>query len=89
MTYDDGFEKNIDKYLDGLAEQADYYVKISDQLENDPLLAIDYLRRAYLITKDSNLQARAKEHFDHASLQTRAKSSVEMLLIHFAFSNTS
>ncbi len=87
VNYDEDFNKNFNKYIQGLSVQADYYARISDQLENDPLLAIDYLRRAYLITNDRGLQAQAELHFHSASIQGRAKSSVELLLISFAKNN--
>ena len=83
VNYDEDFDKNFNKYIEGLTDQAEYYVKISDQLEKDPLLAIDYLRRAYLITNERSHQIHAKEHFESASIQDRAKSSVELLLISF------
>ncbi len=83
VNYDEDFDKNFNKFIEGLSSQADYYVKISDQLEKDPLLAIDYLRRAYLITNERSHQIHAEGHFESASIQDRAKSSVELLLISF------
>lgn len=61
--------------------QADYYASIADQLENNPLLAIDYLRRAYLISGEEGLRVKAREMFEEASIEGRAKNSVERLLV--------
>jgi hypothetical protein len=51
--------------------------------ENNPLLAIDYLRRAYLLTGKRSLKRQATRIFDDAQLSNRAKNSVETLLIGF------
>ncbi len=87
VNYDEDFDNKFNKFIEGLNNQADYYVKISDQLEKDPLLAIDYLRRAYLITKDKSYQKQAEVHFDSAEIGNRAKSSVELLLMSFTKKN--
>ena len=67
----------------GLAERAEYYVLAAEQLERNPLLAIDYLRRAFLITRDTDLRARAKQIAAEAGIGDRAKNSVEALLVGF------
>ena len=54
------------------------------QLEANPLLAIDYLRRAYLLTGDEALRRRAKRVFTGAGLDARARDSVERHLAAFA-----
>jgi hypothetical protein len=83
VVYDRDFDANITKYLESVGKQAEYYLKVSDQLENNPLLAIDYLRRSYLISGDESCRAKAQSHFNTASLEGRAKNSVEMLLVNF------
>ncbi len=76
-------ETGLKKFLASIEEQAGYYITLADQLENDPLLAIDYLRRAYLLTGDKNLKARAEDVFDSAQLSGRAKGSVERMMVKF------
>jgi hypothetical protein len=61
----------------------DYYETIADQLDRNPLLAIDYLRRSYLITGNSKLKRKAKRLYKEASIEDRAKNSVEKLLLDF------
>lgn len=56
---------------------------MSEQLENNPLLIIDYLRRAYLITGENKIREKAKEVFDGMKVEGRAKNSVEILLASF------
>ena len=77
----DGFEARVRRYLDSLDERARYYSVVAEQLDNNPLLAIDYLRRAYLLTRDAGLRERMKEIFGDAGLTTRARDSVERLLL--------
>jgi hypothetical protein len=77
------FKKKLRKYLNTLLKIVQYYRKMSDQVEKNPLLAIDYLKRAWLISGENAYRQKAKEIFDAAGIEGRAKNSVEMLLIDF------
>lgn len=83
LEFNDDFTGRLEKYFKSFFQQADYYISIADQLENNPLLAIDYLRRAYLISGEEALRSRARQIFGEASIEGRAKNSVEMLLVNF------
>lgn len=83
VEYSDNFRDKINKFLDSFFELPEHFLMVSEILENNPLLAIDYLRRAYLITGDKSYREKALEIFDEASIQGRAKNSVEMLLTNF------
>ena len=83
LEFNNNFDDLLEKYLHTLFQQAEYYAYVADQLENNPLLAIDYLRRAYLITGKVSFRKKAREVFEVASFQGRAKNSVEMLLVDF------
>lgn len=83
VQYDGRFERRFTRFLESLNERADYYVLLAEQVERNPLLAIDYLRRAYLLTGDDALRERAREIHTDAGLIDRAKNSVEMLLASF------
>ena len=83
IIFDKGFEKTFAKYLDGLLEQADHYELIADQLDRNPILAIDYLKRAYLITGDARLKQKATVVLKEAEVEKRAKNSVELLAAAF------
>lgn len=85
IEFNDEFEVQFKKFMDGLAEQATWYETLSDQLEKNPVLAIDYLKRAYLITGDESLKDRTKELLIDAEIENRAKNSVEALAASFAF----
>jgi hypothetical protein len=83
IKFDDKFEENLKKYFRTYFELADYYETVADQLERNPLLAIDYLRRAYLISGNEELRGKAKKLQIEATLEDRAKNSVEQLLVDF------
>ena len=60
-------------------EQADYFERMADQLERDPILALDYLKRAFLINGDNNLKRNARKVVKGAGLDERAANSVEQI----------
>ncbi len=61
----------------------DFLLKIADQLERNPVLAIDYLRRAFLISGNEGLRGKARALLDQAGVDDRAKNSVEQLAAAF------
>lgn len=83
IEYNASFESNLNKFLDVFLDLPDHFDTIADQMENNPLLAIDYLRRAYLISGDDSYKQKATSIFDSSCFEGRAKNSVEMLLIKF------
>jgi hypothetical protein len=83
VNFDGNFDRKTRAFFNSLQERADYYLTLADQLERNPLLAIDYIRRAYLLTGDSTLRTRARKIFRDAGLGDRAKNSVEQLLMSF------
>jgi hypothetical protein len=83
VEYGPDFDARIGRFLAALDERATYYALIADQLEKNPLLSIDYLRRADLLTGDRAFTDRAVEIFEEAGVTGRAKNSVEMMLVNF------
>jgi hypothetical protein len=83
IQFDDDFAGNLDTYLSSLPEQAEHYEIVAEQLDRNPILAIDYLRRAFLITGEARLRNRAKQLLKTAGLDQRAKNSVELLAAGF------
>lgn len=78
------FEESLRKYLESLFAQASYYETVADQLEeNNPLLAIDYLRRAFLISGNEHLRNKARNIFKSIEIEGRAGNSVEILISDF------
>lgn len=83
IVFNKRFERVFGKYLKGLSDQAAHYETVADQLERNPILAIDYLKRAFLITGDRKLKTKAKMLLKEADVGTRAKNSVELLAASF------
>lgn len=83
IVFDKRFDKEFGKYLKGLSEQAAHYEVVADQLDRNPILAIDYLKRAYLITGNNKLKVKAKTLLKEAGVESRAKNSVEQLAAAF------
>jgi hypothetical protein len=83
ITYNASFISSFKKFFDTFWEVPKYYETIAEQLEKNPLLSIDYLRRAYLITGDDKLRRKVKKIFRENVTGERAKNSVEQLLINF------
>lgn len=83
ISYNNIFQKNFSRYLDSLDALAGHYEEIAHQLEKDPVLAIDYLRRAFLITGNKALKKKAREFVNDAGLYKRARNSVELLAANF------
>ena len=83
IALDAHFTRGFRDFLESLGERAAYYQELADLLEANPLLAIDYLRRAYLLTGDVALKREAKRIFTASGLSNRARDSVERLMVAF------
>jgi len=83
IKFDSSFQRQFDTYLESIIEQAEHYEIVADQLDRNPILAIDYLKRAYLITGEERLKVKAKALLDGAGLERRAANSVELLAAAF------
>jgi hypothetical protein len=83
VQYGPDFQPRMRRFLDSLDDRAAYYAMVAEQVERNPLLAVDFLRRAFLLTEDKIHRDRAREVFAAAGLRGRAKNSVEMLLVDF------
>ena len=83
IDMDEHFSRNLGNFILSLRSRAEYYETLAEQLEANPLLAIDYLRRAYLLTGNTRLRRRARQIFTDADLGNRARDSVERLMITF------
>ncbi len=64
-------------FLKATQEQAEHYEELSELLENDPILAMDYLKRAFLITGNKNYQLSVKNILKTIDTDGRAKNSIE------------
>ena len=83
INMDARFTQSLSDFLSSLRERAEYYETLAGLLEANPLLAIDYLRRAYLLTGNVKFRRRAIQIFDQTGFDDRARDSVERLMILF------
>ncbi|NQV13381.1 MAG: hypothetical protein HQ530_03700 [Parcubacteria group bacterium] len=80
VLHDKDFSKNFNKFLDTTFEQAEYYEQMSELLDADPVLSIDYLRRAYLITGDKNLIKKAKKIYKQNEFDNQPRFTIQNFL---------
>ena len=83
IEYNEKFEENFQSYMEELPQQAEHYEIVADQLDRNPVLALDYLKRAFLITGNDDLRKKAQSILSSASLEDRARNSVESLAAAF------
>lgn len=80
IEYDRTFKRKISTFLDGLKEQSEYYATASSLLEGNPLLSIDYLRRAYLISGDKKYKKNAEALSDANTFDKQTQFGVNSFL---------
>ncbi len=78
-----GFAKRFNNFLAGLDNRAEYYLQLADLTEHNPLLVIDFLRRAWTLNDDPSLPIRARQVWSDSAAEVRAKSAVESLMLSF------
>jgi len=83
IAYNREFKGKFRKFLTGYLNLSGYYESIADQLDRNPVLAIDYLRRAYLISGERGVHRKAQRIVKEENFAGRAKNSVELLLAGF------
>ncbi len=84
VEYGDAFDTKISMYMRNVVKLGEHYGDMAENFaQGNPLLAIDYLRRAYLILGDSAIQTRKAEILSQMKLDGRTRNSVEGLLSTF------
>lgn len=79
VEFNQQFKTNFKRFLKSLSAQAKHYEIVADQLDRNPILALDYLKRAYLISGKNKLKKKAKQILKEAQVEERARNSVELL----------
>ncbi|MCP4269748.1 MAG: hypothetical protein GY777_29945 [Candidatus Brocadiaceae bacterium] len=80
IEYDRNFKKKITKYLDGLIEQSEYYANTSKLLEGNPLLSIDYLHRAFLLSGNEKYKKEARMLSETYPFDKQTKFGIDSFL---------
>ena len=81
IEYDDGFEQKLTDFTKHLRKRAAYYQTVAQNLEqNNPLVAIDYYRRAYLLTGKKHPRLMARAALEGVQLSGSVGTGLDLLL---------
>jgi len=81
IEYSRRLKAKIDRFLDKLFEQAEHYSVMASELGHNPLVAIDYLKRAYLITGDHEYKSSILDIvINSSSFDKQSKDSIKNFL---------
>lgn len=83
IEFNHDFHDKFSMYIKELDNQAEHYELMADQLESNPVLSLDYLKRAFLISGNIKLRTKANTLLRESGLENRAKNSVEQLVASF------
>lgn len=84
VLYDGRFDDRIRAFLGTCLSSAEFLATVAEQMERNPLLAIDYYRRAFLLTGNEEYCLRTDELMKSGEIGQRAKNSVEYLAAGFS-----
>lgn len=80
IEYDDNFVEKINKFLDEIDELANHYDLMGDSLEANPVLTIDYFKRAYLINGNPVYFKKVKDLLDKEHFDSQTKFGIKNFL---------
>lgn len=80
IEYDNNFREKINKFLDEIDELAEHYDLMGESLEANPVLTIDYFKRAYLINGNPVYFKKVKDLFDNERFDTQTKFGIKNFL---------
>ena len=80
IAYGKSFTDKFNKYIDTIFEQAEHYETMSNLMGANPVLSIDYLRRAYLITGNKSLIKKAQKIFKKNEFDDQSKFTIRNFL---------
>jgi len=80
IEYDDNFKEKINKFLDEIDELSDHYDLMGDSLDANPVLTIDYFKRAYLISGDPIYFKKVNSLLDKETFDSQTKFGIKNFL---------
>jgi len=83
IEFNDLFNEKFNDFLKCTIRRSEYFAEMAENTENNPLLAIDYLKRAFLITGDNKYKNKVNDILKLEKFEGRAKSSIELLATKF------
>jgi hypothetical protein len=83
LSFDRHFRIGLQQFFRALQLRADFYENVGRAVSKNPLLAIDYFGRAYLLTGKRKLRSEVATVFSSMRLHNRSAHSVERLMAAF------
>ena len=83
IEYTETFSTELIKMIRSWNETAQHYLRVADMVANNPLLALDYMRRAYLLSGDVSIIEQKNQLVKGTEFEVKAKNSVEGLMANF------
>jgi hypothetical protein len=83
VQWDKRFDDGVRAFLTSVMENAEFLATVAEQVERNPLLAIDCYRRAYLLTGDEEYCRKTDTLLASGEIGKRARNSVEYLAAGF------
>lgn len=80
IEYDSNFKEKINKFLDEIEELADHYDLMGDELEANPVLTIDYFKRAYLLNGNTTYFKKVKDLMDKETFDSQTRFGIKNFL---------
>jgi len=80
IEYGKNFRDKMNNFIDQVDSLATHYEIMGDALESDPILTIDYYKRAYLITGDSKYFRKIEGIMDKQKFDTHISRSINHFL---------
>jgi len=80
IEYDDQFHDKINKFLDQVFDLADHFEIMGESLAANPILSIDYYKRAYLITGDTKYFRKTEEITDNRTFDIQSSHFIKDFL---------
>lgn len=80
IEYDEGFKEKINKFLNEVDELGEHYELMGDSLEANPVLTIDYFKRAYLINGNPKYFKWVKELLNQEEFDSQTKFGIKNFL---------
>ncbi len=65
INYDSDFHVSFEKFFNNLKEREEHYWLVGDLINADPVLAIDYIKRAFLLNPNQKYIKEANRIFEN------------------------
>ncbi len=78
LNYNNKFSKEFEKFHNNLKEREEHYWLMAELMEADPVFAINYIKRAYLISPEEKYKKEAQRLFDLHESKIDSQSKIHI-----------